>query len=58
MDVGCSALVFRRDTALCTTTRGQGTPDATHSLSYKCLGFCYDLRDTVRLKLSFPRDIS
>lgn len=40
------------------TTRGQGTPDAVHRLSYKSLSFCYDLRDTVRVKLSFPHDIT
>lgn len=58
MDVGCSAPVFCWDTALCMTTRGQRTPDAMHSQSYKCLGFCYDLRDTVGVKPSFPHDIA
>lgn len=58
MDVGCSTPGFGRDTALCTTARGQGTPDAMHRLSYKCLGFCYDVRDAVRVKPSFPHDIA
>lgn len=53
MDVGCTAQGFCRDTALCLTTRGQGTPDAMHRLS-----FCNDLRDTVRVKPSFPHDIA
>lgn len=43
---------------LCVTTRGQGTPDAVHRLSYKCLSFYYDLRDTIRVKPSFPHDIA
>lgn len=57
-DVGCSTLVFCRDTAPCPTRRGKGTPDALHTLSYKCLGVCCDLRDAVRVKPSFPHDIT
>lgn len=43
---------------LCMTMRGQGTPDAVPRLSYKCLSFYYDLRDTIRVKPSFPHDIA
>lgn len=56
--MGCSVLVFSRETALCPTARGQGTLGVMHRLSYKCLGSCYDLRDTVRVKPSLPHDIA